>query len=91
MLFAVWSKVASHRATRDIDFLNFRSGEIEDLIKIFREICSIEIEEDGVDFILDSIKGERIKAEPKRKGALLYVLALLEKTRIPLRIDVGFG
>ncbi len=53
MLFAVWSKDASHRAARDIDFLNFRSGEIEDLIKIFREICSIEIEEDGVDFILD--------------------------------------
>jgi len=90
MLFAVWSG-EKHRATRDLDFLSFGSSEIEDLVKTFREICSIEIEEDGLNFVSDSIKGERIKAEQEYKGVRIHVSALLEKTRIPLRIDVGFG
>ncbi len=90
MIFAVWSNSA-HRATRDMDFLSFGSSEIKDLVETFREICSIEIEEDGLDFVSGSIKGERIKAEQEYEGVRVHVLALLEKTRIPLRIDVGFG
>ncbi len=43
MLFAVWSGDASHRATRDLDFLSFGSSEIKDLVKTFWEICSIEL------------------------------------------------
>ncbi|MDQ3713144.1 MAG: nucleotidyl transferase AbiEii/AbiGii toxin family protein [Acidobacteriota bacterium] len=92
MLFAVWSEGGvSHRATRDIDFLSFGSSDVEDLVGIFREVCSIEIAEDGVEFVSGSIKGERIKAEQEYEGVRVHVLALLEKTRVPLRIDVGFG
>lgn len=85
MLFAVWSN-ASHRAMRNLDFLSFGKSEIEILVEILREICSIEIEEDGVDFESNSIKGKKIKAERGYEG--IHVLALLEKTCIALRIDV---
>ncbi len=88
MLFAVWSN-ASHRAMRNLDFLSFGNSEIEILVEILREICSIEIEEDGVDFESNSIKGKKFKAERGYEG--IHVLALLEKTRIALRIDVGLG
>lgn len=92
MLFAVWSEGGvSHRATRDIGFLSFGSSDIEELVRIFREVCSIEIAEDGVEFVTASIKGERIKAEQEYAGVRIHVLVLLEKTRVPLRIDVGFG
>lgn len=92
MLFAVWSEGGvSHRVTRDIDFLSFGSSDIADLVGIFREVCSIEIAEDGIEFVTGSIKGERIKGEQEYEGVRVHVLALLEKTRVPLRIDVGFG
>ncbi len=63
MLFEVWrgSDGVSHRATRDIDFLSFGSSDIADLVEIFREVCSIEIAEDGIEFVSDSIKGEESK------------------------------
>jgi hypothetical protein len=46
---------------------------------------------DGLVLQPDSVKGERIKDEEKYEGVRLHMIALLEKSRIPLQIDVGFG
>lgn len=90
VLFQIWSEQA-RRATRDIDFLGFGNNEIETLEKTFRTICAIEIPEDGIIFDLENITGGRIKAKQEYEGVRLQIPALLERTRIPLRIDVGFG
>ncbi len=90
MLFAVWNGSA-HRPTSDLDFLSFGSSEIEILTEIIRRICSSGIEEDGVVFQLDSIRGETIKAKQEYEGVRVHVSALNEKTCVPLRIDFGFG
>lgn len=90
MLFEIWSE-KSHRATRDLDFLRFGSNEIEEIENIFKEICSIEILEDGINFDIASIKGSKIKPDQEYEGVRVQFTAYLEKVRIPLRIDVGFG
>jgi len=90
MLFQIWSK-ESNRATRDLDFLSFGRNDIQTLTEIFRRICLIEIENDGITFDLTEIKSEKIKADQEYEGVRIQVPAFLERTKIPLRIDVGFG
>ncbi len=90
MLFEIWREF-SHRATRDLDFLSFGSNEIDQIEEIFRDILSIDILEDGLDFDLSSIKGSKIKPDQEYEGVRIQFTGYLEKVRIPLRIDVGFG
>lgn len=90
MLFEIWSET-SHRATRDLDFLSFGSNEIAEVENIFKEICLIEMVEDGLTFDIASLKGGKIKPDQEYEGVRVQFTAYLEKVRIPLRIDVGFG
>ena len=90
MLFQIWSET-SKRSTRDLDFLSFGSNEIIDLIDKVKKICRIEIPEDGLTFELNEVIGEKIKKDQEYEGVRLHIPAFLERTRIALRIDVGFG
>jgi len=90
LLFAYWTG-APHRPTRDMDLLGYGDPDIAVLEKVFRDLCAIEVQPDGLVFQADSVKGERIKDEEKYEGVRLHMTALLEKSRIPLQIDVGFG
>ena len=90
LLFAYWTG-APHRPTRDMDLLGYGDPDIAVLEKVFRDLCALEVRPDGLVFQPDSVKGERIKDEEKYEGVRLHMTALLEKSRIPLQIDVGFG
>lgn len=90
LLFAYWTG-APHRPTRDMDLLGYGDPDIAVLEKVFRDLCALEVQPDGLVFQADSVKGERIKDEEKYEGVRLHMTALLEKSRIPLQIDVGFG
>jgi predicted nucleotidyltransferase component of viral defense system len=90
LLFAYWTG-APHRPTRDLDLLGYGDPDIALLEKMFRDLCAVQVQPDGLVFQPDSVNGERIKDEEKYQGARLHMTALLEKSRIPLQIDVGFG
>jgi hypothetical protein len=74
-----------------MDLLGYGDPDIAVLEKVFRDLCALEVQPDGLVFQTDSVKGERIKDEEKYEGVRLHMTALLEKSRIPLQIDVGFG
>lgn len=90
LLFAYWTG-APHRPTRDMDLLGYGDPDIAVLEKVLRDLCAVEVQPDGLVFQPDSVKGERIKDEEKYEGVRLHITALLERSRIPLQIDVGFG
>jgi len=90
LLFAYWTG-APHRPTRDMDLLGYGDPDIAVLEKVFRDLCAVAVEPDGLGFQPDSVNGERIKDDEKYEGVRLHMTALLEKSRIPLQIDVGFG
>ncbi|MGE3724520.1 MAG: nucleotidyl transferase AbiEii/AbiGii toxin family protein [Candidatus Sericytochromatia bacterium] len=92
MLFHLWLGQQELRVTRDVDLLSFGSDQPDLLKKIFIEICQTETDEpDGLNFDLDNLHVERIKEGQKYQGVRVTFTALLEKTRIPLQIDIGFG
>ena len=90
LLFAYWTG-APHRPTRDMDLLGCGDPDIALLEKMFRELCAVQVQPDGLVFKPDSVNGERIKDDEKYEGVRLHMTALLGKSRISLQIDVGFG
>jgi hypothetical protein len=90
MLFHLWS-ASPHRPTRDVDLLSFGSPDLGLVTNIFRRICAIPVEPDGVVFDPDSVAAEAIREEAIYDGLRVTMMGRLGVARIPLQIDVGFG
>ena len=90
MLFALWEP-GMHRATRDLDLLGFGRSTPERLADIFRELCNLEVEADGVDFDSRSVRCEDIRAQDEYAGIRVKLRATVGKAVVPLQVDVGFG
>jgi predicted nucleotidyltransferase component of viral defense system len=92
MLFYVWNPTAgAYRPTRDLDFLMYGENSVEILETIFRKIVQTEVSPDGLVFDPESIKAAPIREDNRYGGLRVNLMALLEKARIPLQIDIGFG
>lgn len=89
MLVTVWVD-DDNRVTRDADFLGHGDPDPERLAADFREIMAIE-SDDGLVFDLDALAATAIREEMEYGGTRLKTAAYLEKTRIPVTIDIGFG
>lgn len=89
-LFVVWTDTP-HRATRDIDLLGYGDNSIPQMEQIFREICATEVEDDGLAFLSDTVRGQLISAEDEYMGLRLAFTAMLSGARIPIQVDIGFG
>lgn len=89
-LFVSWLG-QPHRPTRDLDLLSRGAPDIAVWEEAFRGLCRLAVEPDGVQFLADTVIGERIKAEQEYPGVRLRVTALLERARITLQVDIGFG
>lgn len=89
MLVTVWVE-DDNRVTRDADFLGHGDPDPERLAADFREIMAIE-SDDGLAFDLDALAATAIREEMEYGGTRLKTSAYLEKTRIPVTIDIGFG
>ena len=89
LLLQVWTG-ETYRPTRDLDLLGKAISNVS-YKKIFSDVCSQEVEDDGLSFPSDSIRIERIRDEEAYEGVRVLLEARLGNVRIPLQIDVGFG
>ncbi|MFQ5544482.1 MAG: nucleotidyl transferase AbiEii/AbiGii toxin family protein [Acidiferrobacterales bacterium] len=90
MLFSLWGDEA-YRATRDADFLGSGDSGIDHLAGLFREVCGIHVEDDGLAFVEDSVQAEPIRDDMEYGGVRVTLQATLHGARIPLQVDIGFG
>lgn len=90
MLFALWEPTL-HRVTRDLDLLGFGHPTRERLAEIFKELCRLEVEPDGVDFDPRSVKCDDIRARDEYAGIRVKLRATIGQAVVPLQVDVGFG
>lgn len=89
LLITIWVG-DDNRVTRDADFLGFGDGDDASLKTAFTEIMAINAE-DGLVFDLNAMLATPIREEMEYGGVRLKTSAFLEKTRIPVTIDIGFG
>ena len=90
MLFRVWND-SSHRPTRDVDFLGYGPAETKDLEGIFRELCSLPVDPDGLIFLPLTVNAQPIREEAVYGGIRVTLEARLENAKIPIQCDIGFG
>jgi hypothetical protein len=90
LLFELWAEEA-HRPTRDADFLSVGDSEPSRFEFIFKDICALPADEDGLQFDSASVKAQRIKEDADYEGVRVTFLGYLERARIPMQIDIGFG
>ena len=60
LLFIAWMD-SLYRPTMDLDILAFGSSDAVSLNSVFREICGIACNEDGLIFVSESVKAEQIR------------------------------
>ena len=79
------------RVTTDIDFLaQGINNDVEDMKAVFSEIFSMEAD-DPLRFDPDTLKVVSITDFKKYHGVNVSVMSYLDRTRIPVSIDIGFG
>ena len=89
-LFQLWTG-QPHRSTRDLDLLGSGAPSPERLQTIFGEVCSLAVDDDGLEFSPQTIKAEQVKEDAEYQGIRLRIECRLENARQVLQIDVGFG
>ncbi len=89
MLFLAWEGKL-YRPTKDLDLLGFGSADVVEVTARIREICSAQVD-DGIEFDIAAIQGERIKEDAEYEGVRVLVPASLDGARVVMQIDVGFG
>jgi len=74
LMLWVWQS-PMRRATMDIDMLAKQtSNEVEQIVVQVKNICSTSVQDDGLQFDLDSIQGERITSATLNSGGLFAII-----------------
>jgi predicted nucleotidyltransferase component of viral defense system len=90
LLYAMFD-TAFPRSTSDIDFLGIEIGNAsEQILAIFREVFAINYD-DAIIFDQSSIEIMPINEFKVIHGVKVTGMAYLDRTKIPVSIDIGFG
>ena len=90
LLYAIFDR-KYERATTDVDLLaRLISNSAEEMKAIFRDIFAQDVD-DALLFDLDSITAEEITEFKDYHGLHISAAAYLNRTRIPIGIDIGYG
>lgn len=89
-LYAIFGR-NYERATTDMDFLARRiSNSSEEMKAIFQNIFSQDVD-DALVFDIDAITVENITELKEYHGLHVSFVGYLDRTKIPIGIDIGFG
>jgi predicted nucleotidyltransferase component of viral defense system len=90
LLMLVWLG-ETIRPTRDGDLLGFGDLSARSLTQVLGEVCGVDVEPDGVEFLPASIKVIPIRPENAYGGMRATLAGRLGKARLRVQLDVGIG
>jgi len=90
LMLTVWEAPLS-RPTMDIDLLGLIDNSIEDIVAVTKNICTQEVEPDGITFEPSGIEGERITEDADYGGVRVRFRGSLGTAHITMQLDIGFG
>src|SRR5579859_7009102 len=90
LLFELWTH-RPYRPTRDLDLSGQGDSSIARMKKVFGDVLAQVVEDDGLVFDPTSVRIIRIKEEQEYEELHVNFLARLERARISLQADIGFG
>jgi len=90
LLFFAW-QIPERRTTLDIDFLACFDHQVKNIEAVVRNVCGFPAEPDGLIFDAKTVQGRKIKEDADYEGVRVKFIGFLDRSRIPMQIDVGFG
>lgn len=90
LLFSVWN-LPERRTTLDIDLLAHYDNQVKSIEGVIREVCNVTAVSDGLIFDESTVKGYKIKEDADYEGVRVKFTGFLDRSRIPMQIDIGFG
>ncbi len=90
LLFTVW-QIPERRTTLDIDFLARYENQVASIEAAMKDVCDVAVEPDGLVFDAKTVQGRRIKEDADYEGVRVKFIGFLERSHIPMQIDVAFG
>jgi predicted nucleotidyltransferase component of viral defense system len=90
LMLNVWSG-SLWRPTMDIDLLGRLSNDMESILAALRQVCTQEVEPDGLVFQPDSVVGERIIEDASYEGIRVRLRGSLGTARVVIQVDIAFG
>jgi predicted nucleotidyltransferase component of viral defense system len=90
MLLELWREELS-RPTRDLDLLGLTESTPEAVRDFFKELCVLDVEDDGLIFLPDSVEAQVIRDPAEAVGVRVTLSARLGQARMRLQTDIGFG
>jgi hypothetical protein len=89
-LFYVWTD-EPHRPTKDIDLLGFGLIDVQTVADIFRSVCAVSAEDDGIEFHADSVSTDEIREDSDYGGVRVKLLGMFAGARLHMQVDVAVG
>jgi predicted nucleotidyltransferase component of viral defense system len=90
LMLTVW-KAPVTRPTRGMDFLGRIDNDLGVVAGAVRDVCSTEVEPDGLEFNPETIEAERIAEDADYEGVRVRFQGSLGSARVTMQFDVGFG
>lgn len=90
LLMDAWS-ASSTRPTVDIDFLGVMDNNPATIESIIREVCTTEVDPDGLVFLAENRRAEQITEDAEYQGVRMRFEAQLGSARVPMQVNIGFG
>lgn len=90
LLFTVW-QIPERRTTLDIDFLARFDNQVANIETTMKDLCDVSVDPDGLMFDAKTVQGRKIKEGADYEGVRVKFVGFLDRSRIPMQIDVGFG
>jgi hypothetical protein len=81
MLFRAWSPTL-HRPTKDLDLLGSGAPDLDRLAGIFRDVCGVQLADDGVILDPKSVAARRIKEDADYEGVRLTMRASIGTAKL---------
>src|SRR6185369_11184213 len=83
--------IPSARPTVDIDMLRKGKADHASLEALIKDCATLEVEDDGLAFIADSVVAEDIAKDSEYKGTRVLMHARMDNVRLKIQIDFGVG
>ena len=90
LLLRVWA-VPATRVTRDIDLLGKISNEPDHIREVVRELCRVEVDDDGLTFDPETVTTARITEDADYEGVRANFQGHFGKIPLVMQIDFGFS
>jgi hypothetical protein len=90
LAFFGWG-VVLRRPTRDIDLRGYGRNSIEYVERVFRDVCRLRFDDDGVWFYPESVLAERIIEDEAYVGVRVHIEGRLGKALLHMQVNIGFA